>query len=503
MSASATDDQRRNLRTWLDASVDGSAGLRETHVSLLGFTNDRVWKCKKAVRLPFVDLSTLERRRENCEREVALNRRLAPDVYLGVVPLVVDGGTVDYLVEMRRLPDDRRLSALVGHDARAGGECVDAIADLLVRFHAGARTGGDVDRSATPSSLEALWKRSIEEVRASSQRPLDDEIVDGIERDALGYLSGRSPLFRERIAEHRIRDGHGDLLADDVFCLSGGPRLLDCLEFDDRLRYGDVLGDVAFLAMDLERLSRGDLAARLLERYRMESGDRWPASLEHFYIAYRALVRAKVAVLRVSDDPSAATAASALLALSETHLRRGRVRLVLIGGAPATGKTTIARELAHASGWTVLRSDVIRKQLAGLEPIDSARAPLDRGLYTQGGTDRTYAALVDQARARLEHGDSVILDASWGSRDRRRAAQALAGQTGSELVSFVCDVPPQVADQRASTRMQQGNDSSDADASIASALRARFDAWPEAVALDTSEAPDQLARLILTQLDLR
>jgi aminoglycoside phosphotransferase family enzyme/predicted kinase len=500
----SVDEQRQQLLSWLDAAGDrSSATLRETHVSVLAFTSDRVWKCKKAVQLPFIDLSTLELRRTNCEREVALNRRLAPDVYLGVVPLVIDGEVVDYLVEMRRLPEDRMLSAVVASEGCAGGECVDAIADLLVRFHAHAPTGGEIDAAATPSALETLWKRSVEELRAAPSGLLDPATIARVESDAFRYLDGRASLFRDRISERRIRDGHGDLLADDVFCLAGGPQLLDCLEFDDRLRYGDVVGDIAFLAMDLERLGRADLASRLLARYRLESGDSWPASLEHFYVAYRALVRAKVACLRVTEDATAATSARALLALAARHLGQGRVRLVLVGGPPATGKTTTARELARVTGWPALHSDEIRKQLAGLAPAASAAAALGDGLYTPAWTDRTYTALVDRARDVLEHGESVILDASWSSEERRQEANALAARTGSELTSFVCDVPPQLAGQRAAQRAQQGTDASDAGAALAAALRDRFEPWPEAVVLDTSGAPERTADRMLAAVGLR
>ena len=289
MGDSSIAEQRRLLLAWLSRrEPDERPTLRETHVSILAFGTERVWKCKKAVRFPFIDLSTIERRLANCERELQLNRRLAADVYLGVVPVDDQmGRTVDYVVEMRRLPGDYRLSALVGDDANGGQVCVDDLAELLVRFHERAPTGGDIDRSALPTALRDLWSRSLQELRPFAGPVVDAPTCELVEAEAMRYVAGRSALLEERAAAGRIRDGHGDLLADDVFCLLDGPRILDCLEFDDRLRYGDVLADVGFLAMDLERLGRTDLARRLLDRYQDRSADHWPASLEHFYIAYR------------------------------------------------------------------------------------------------------------------------------------------------------------------------------------------------------------------------
>jgi predicted kinase len=406
---------------------------------------------------------------------------------------------VDHLVEMRRLPDDRRLTAVAAGD---GARCVDAIADLLARFHDRAATGGAIDQAATRSALTELWTSSLDELRPFVGSVLDPSQYHRVAADALRYLEGREALFAERIEGGRIRDGHGDLLADDVFCLHDGPQVLDCLEFDDRLRFGDVVADVAFLAMDLERLGRLDLARRLLDRYAQRSGDHWPASLEHFDIAYRAIVRAKVACLRLGEDPESAATARERLALAARHLAEGRVRVVLIGGPPATGKTTLAGALGRATGWPVLHSDEVRKELAGIAPARSAAAPIDRGIYTASASDRTYDALLDRARSLLEGGSSVILDASWSSGARRAAALAVADVTVSEVYALMCAVAPAVADARAAARARAGGDASDATPAIAAALRARFEPWPQATTLDTSGAIDRVVENVLARLAL-
>ena len=488
--------QREWFRAWAcDRADTDDVDLLETHVSIVAFGPDRVWKLKKAVRFPFVDLSTASARAANAERELALNRRFAPDVYLDVVPLVHDGVVVDTVVEMRRMPADRRLASVVaGGDA---GPCIDQIADTLARVHRNAATGGVIDDAGTAAWLGRQWRANLDELVPFTPTPIDSGIHAQIGRDVERFLAGRGPLFAARIAAGRIRDGHGDLLADDVFCLDDGPRLLDCLEFDDRLRYGDVLADVAFCAMDLERLGRADLADRLFDRYRAATGDDWPTSLQHFSVAFRALIRSKVACLRIRDgDAKAPQTAAQLLALAADHLADGRVRLVVISGPPATGKSTLARRLAGATGWPVFHSDEVRKELAGLAADTSARAGLDAGLYGAEWTARTYGELFDRARGALGRGESAIVDASFASESHRTAVERLAGQTASVLSRFVCEVPTEVAADRARQRARTGHDASDAVGDVVASLHARFAPWRDATVLDGREPPDQLARSV-------
>ena len=232
----------------------------ETHVSTLVFEGDLVHKRKKAVRFPFVDLSTPDKRLEMCEREVELNRRFSPDVYLGVEEIVDEAArVVDHAVLMRRMPAERRLATLARQHLDVA-PCLRSVARVMATCHAGSARSEVISSVATPAALRDLWERSLRELEAFVPRPLDGSMLTRVDELAHRYLDGRSALLADRIARGRIVDGHGDLLADDIFCLDDGPRILDCLEFDDRLRWGDVLLDVGFLAMDLERLGRTDLA---------------------------------------------------------------------------------------------------------------------------------------------------------------------------------------------------------------------------------------------------
>jgi uncharacterized protein len=466
------------------------AAIVETHISVVVFIGDRVYKLKKPVALGFLDYSTRAARESACHQEVVLNRRFAPDVYLGVADVHgPDGECCDHLVVMRRMPDDRRLATLV-----TGGVDVDdalrAIAHRVATVHAAAPTSAEIAATATAAAVRGRWEDSFTMMRPFVGPLLDEMTTDRVESLARRYLDGRGPLFTTRIRDGRIRDGHGDLLAEDIFCLDDGPRILDCIEFDPRLRRGDVLADVAFLAMDLEHLGRADLGSRFLAAYRELSAEAWPASLAEHYLAYRAHVRSKVMCLRHAQGaPSVVMAARELLDMTLGHLERGRVRLLLLGGVPGSGKSTLAGALADAGVGVVLSSDETRKELAGLSSTDPAPAPFEQGIYRPEMTEATYHELRRRARTLLELGQSVILDATWRSAARRADVARLASDTAADLIELHCVTPVALAAARLDDPARRAG-ASDADAAIAEAIAVSFDAWPAATPVDTTLPPD-------------
>ena len=323
---------------------------------------------------------------------------------------------------------------------------------------------------------------------------LDPEAVDEIRRLAIDFIAGRSVLFARRIGERRIVDGHADLLADDIFCLDDGPELLDCLEFDDTLRYVDTIDDAAFLAMDLEYLGHPELGDRFMATYARLADDDAPASLRDFYIAYRAVVRAKVDCVRHSQGVAGAAADAARhLEIARDHLRAGAVRLILVGGGPGTGKTTVARVLAESLGAQVISTDDVRAELVGLGELDGRAGALDEGLYTPANVDAVYEDVLRRARLSLGEGCTVVLDGTWRDpRQRERARRAVADRGRAEMLEFVCAAPLDAAVARIRTRTET---SSQATPEIATALAEReADGWPGAHRLDTTRPPaDTLA----------
>jgi aminoglycoside phosphotransferase family enzyme len=388
---------------------DLSAEVHETHTGVVVLLGDRAYKAKKSLVTDFLDFSTPERRERACMHEVSLNRRLAPDSYLGLAYFSgVDGSPPEPVIVMRRYPDGARLASLV-EQGQPVEEHLVSIAEVLARFHARAARGRSTDACATPDAVAARWQENLNELHRHAV--LSRASVDKAQRLARQFISGRSALFTQRITGRRIVDGHADLLADDVFCMPEGPVLLDCLEFDDQLRYVDGIDDAAFLAMDLEFLGRKDLGDFFLEQYRRFAGDTAPPALKDFYIAYRAVVRAKVDCVRVAQGHiDAVTDAQRHIDIALEHLRAGTVRLIMVGGGPGTGKTTLSRELAEQIRAQVISTDDVRSDLQRAGTISGETGVLNSGLYTPENVAAVYDAVLSRARLHLSDGHSVILD---------------------------------------------------------------------------------------------
>ena len=475
------------------------ADLAETHSAVVFFAGDRAYKLKKPVRTGFLDFSTVQARAAACQRETELNRRFAPDVYLGVAEVRDPAGQVcDHLVIMRRMAASLRLSALI-EAGRPAGEALRQVARILAAQHAAAPRGEEISQQGSRDALWQRWTDNIGQAAAMAEGLIEPADIDAVDRLAGRFLAGRSALLEERVRGGRIVDGHGDLLAADIFCLADGPRILDCLEFDDKLRWLDGLDDAAFLAMDLERLGADGLAGRFLDWYVEFSGDPAPTSLRHHYVAYRAFVRAKVSCLRARQgDRLAGQEAGQLTALALRHLQAGAVTVVVVGGLPGTGKSALAGALADRLGWSVLSTDRIRKELADLPAVQPGHAGYRSGIYAPFWTERTYAELVRRAAELTSHGESVILDATWVSAGQRAAAAAMADRMAADLVQLQCTAPAALAEER----IRRRSDSlSDAYPEVAARMAQTQAPRPDAVAIDTGSGepggPDSVLRQAL------
>lgn len=451
-------------------------------------------KVKKSVKTDFLDFSTVALRESACEREVFLNRRLAPDSYLGVAHVSDPaGGAAEPVIVMRRYPDSARLATMVttGVDVESH---LAAIAGVLARFHASAERSASISASGTADAVLARWEENISVLAGFAGSVIDHDSLDEIPRLAAEFISGRRELFAERIGRGLIVDGHGDLLAEDIFCVRAGPVLLDCLEFDDYLRYVDCADDAAFLAMDLSSLGRADLADYFIDQYTRSARVDTPESLWHFYIAYRAVVRAKVACIRFTQGRSESAAdAASHLELARRHLRAGAVRLVRIGGGPGVGKTTLAKALSERTGAQVISTDMVRRQLQECGAITGDSGVFDMGLYSMENIAAVYEAVRQRARALLVRGRSVILDGTWRDADQRDRIHCLADETHSVLYEFECQLPFSAAQERIAYR---GKTLSDATPEIAAALSTSVGGSSTAYRIDTSRPIEEsLARV--------
>ena len=467
-----------------DASAVDGVSTFQTHISHVFLTESHVYKLRKAVNLGFLDFGTRLVRNRDCLHELRLNRRLAPDVYLGVAPVHLTGTDVrvgaaeqsvshpdlEHCVVMRRLPPGRDAVSLVER-GEFGTPQVDAITRVIVRFHGRHRLG-----QPAPFSPDA-WLAGI-------SRPAEDNftpIAGVIDDDRLSRLAGRTreffdthrDQFETRRVEGRAVDGHGDLHLAHVWFETddSDPLFIDCIEFSDRLRQIDGASEVAFIAMDLMYRGHADLADRFLRRYAADSDDFHLYSVVDYFLSYRAAVRAKVAVIvaveaEIPDAQRRAARASASRHLdlaSDVLSSRGLGAVVAMAGVVGTGKSSAAQEVAAGlAGTVVISSDRIRKRLGRLDPLDRTGASTDSGIYTEDVTRRVYRGLLDRAESVIDSGRVAVLDATFSSPDQRERAAAFAAEHRVPFLIIETRCQEACVLQRLEEREQQALDPSDA-----------------------------------------
>jgi uncharacterized protein len=472
--------------------------IRQTHISVVALAGAYAYKVKKPVDLGFLDFTTLEKRLHYCHEEVRLNLRLAPDVYLGVVPLVrTDGGLrvegsgtpEEYAVKMRRLPEEATLLRLLECDELD----TDTLAELgrrVAGFHRASASGAEIDRCGRWKVVAGNARENLTQSRGHVGTTLTAAVYARLEQALERELEGHRLLIERRAAAHVPRDTHGDLHLDHVYHFPelGPPHdfvIIDCIEFNERFRYADPVADMAFMAMDLAFRGRQDLERAFVEAYFDASGDRAGRTLLSFYVAYRAAVRAKVAGMTAAEpevpeaerrDAIARARGYWLLALSQLEIPEGRPALVLVGGLPGTGKSTLAELLGRECGFEVVSSDRVRKELAGLSPETPAAAAFGEGIYTPEWHDRTYAACLERAEAMLFEGKRVIVDASFREAHRRRAFLEASLRWGVRPMLFVCTASGETVRKRMAARR---GGASDADWAVYRAAAAAWEHEPD------------------------
>lgn len=488
LAARSQDDQGqgRDVATGLAATLqqpgEPRVVVRETHMSWVLLTSERVFKLKKPVRFSFVDFSTPELRRRACEEEVRVNQELAANVVLGVRALVLTDGAyalanglseeaVDWVVEMRRFDEDRTMASLLERGELTAGQ-VEAVARRLAEFHRRARRC----QPAEVTSVVELVERNVSELKPLCEGLIPSVRLRAAERFATAFSRARSAELADRPAQGLVRDGHGDLRAEHVLLEGEDVVVVDRLEFDPALRAVDVGDDLAFLVMDLEARGGAWAADRLVASYREAGGDPGDDALVAFFAAYRAQVRAKVEMLRAGqlaaeDAQEARRRACRLLALGEHFAWRVRRPLLLtVTGPPASGKSTLARALGQASGLPVLSSDTVRKMQLGVR----ADATAPESAYTLDARASVYRELGRRAELAKDSGGAIV-DATFGDEATREAFfSALDPETASVLVVIELQAPTTVLAARARRRAQEGQDASDAGPDVAARLVLSF-----------------------------
>ncbi|MCA9147019.1 MAG: AAA family ATPase [Planctomycetales bacterium] len=448
-----------------DQQQAGEVQLIETHISWVFLTNQFAYKLKKPVRFDFVDFSTAELRRKACENEVTLNRRLAPGVYLGIVPVVVTasgqlaigrvGVPVDWLVKMRRLSAGNALDTLIRED-RVGAVAIEQL----------ARTLSDFYHNAPPVTMIVDdYRRNIEhhvianrDELLSASHHLDEAAIHRVHSAQLRVLKLAPDILDERVRNGRIIEGHGDLRPEHIY-FNPSPLVIDCIEFSQEFRTLDVVDELAFLAMECDFLGADDITDPIFEHYFEQSGDSPPPQVISFYQIYRACVRAKVCALRAEQLVGEARerlleSASTYLNLAHRYsLRLGPPVLILIHGLPGTGKSTIARTISEQLGFALLQTDAIRRSVIG---ASDDKLNFNEGAYRPENRRRVYEAMHEQAEGLLSNGTSVVLDGNYLEADLRVTAANLANRHHAEFVAAHCECLDEIALERIITRSRNG-----------------------------------------------
>jgi len=495
--------------------------LVETHISSVLLTGDYAYKLKKPLNLGFLDFSTLARRRHFCHEELRLNRRLAPQLYLEVLAITGapehprfngPGEPFEYAVKMRQFPQEAQLDRVL---ARGGLQAahIDQLARTLAGFHARIAVAGADTPYGTPEAAYFPMSQNFDQIRP---------LVSAGFHPQLGRLQRWSEQARDRLAQTlaaRKRDGfvrecHGDVHLANLALLDDEVVIFDCLEFNDNLRWIDVMNEVAFTVMDLDDRGQIAFARRFLNAYLEHSGDYAGLVLLRFYQVYRALVRAKVSVIRLSQSGLSADAREQIerkyrgyADLAERYTQPTTPAFVIAHGLSGSGKSTLTQALVERLGAVRVRSDVERKRLHGLDALARSGSALDTGLYTADAGTRTYDRLAELARVVVGAGHTTILDATFLKHAQREQVRVLADELRVPFLILSFEASEATLRQRVVQREQAGRDASEAGLAVLAHQRRSAEALTEAeracaLVIGTDRLPTdaELGERVLTRL---
>ena len=453
----------------------------ETHISWVLLAGGFAYKIKKAVNLGFLDFSTLEKRRFYCAEELRLNRRLAPDLYLEVVPITGSaeqptlngsGPAIEYAVKMRRFPQDSLLDQVLRR-GELTPETIDAIARKIADFHGRVAVSGNGNPFGTPERIHQPAMENFAHIRARLGSSPPPKELNELEEWSVREYHARLGVFTARKSQGFVRECHGDLHLGNIVLLEGEVVPFDCIEFNKNLRWIDVISEAAFLAMDLHDRERPNLARRFLNAYLEQTGDYAGLEVLRYYLVYRAMVRAKVVCIRAgqadlsgSEEESLWARHRCYIGLAEGFTRWARPFIAITHGLSGSGKTTVTQALLEEMDIFRIRSDVERKRLYGLEPGARSSTKTGEGIYSVAANERTYQHLAELARDIVLSGFPAIVDAAFLRQRERSAFHELAQELGVPFAILDFTAPEEVLRGRVERRQQEGRDASEANLAV-------------------------------------
>jgi aminoglycoside phosphotransferase family enzyme/predicted kinase len=507
-----------NLYPHKPASVE----LLQTHISYVFIAGDIVYKIKKPVNFGFLDFTDLAKRKFYCDEELRLNRRLAPSVYLDVVPISQDSENnivigseekiIDYAVRMKKLPTDRMLKTLLA-GGQADENVIDAVAAKIASFHRTAETGGRIDAMGGIDVIRRNHEENFAQTLNYINITIPEYQYNFIKDYADNFLLEKKALLEKRIVDHKIRECHGDLHLEHI-CIADEIIIFDCIEFNERFRCGDVAAEVAFLTMDLDYNGYFEQAETFVKSYLKYSGDADLPALLNFYRCYYAYVRGKVTSFRLDQKELPANeryeiAKTAKLYFDLAYTYAARLEkpvLILTAGLMGSGKSYQARHLAARLGAGVIRTDVIRKEMLNITPTERHLEDFGEGIYSDEISRRTYERAYKLTEEEIKAGKPVILDASFKRRAERQKAFELAQRLQIAFYIIECTCRDEIVKMRLEKRSREKNNASDGRWEIYAAQKDDFDEINEVAAdnyfkIDTSEDPEILRQEIIRKIN--
>ena len=491
--------------------------LEQTQMSFVFLTDDYAYKVKKPVNLGYLDYTTLENRLFYCKKEVELNKRLCPDAYLGVVTINRQqdsfsingaGDVIEYAVMMRRLPRELMMDSLLESNGVTTG-MINRLADKIAAFHRQAETNEEISTFGRIDTISQNAEENFSQTEKYIGRTISSHQYQQIKGYCRSFIRENVSLFEKRVKDNRIRDCHGDLHTSHI-CFENGICIYDCIEFNDRFRYGDTASEVAFLAMDLDHHGRADISRSFVKEYIAKSHDVELKKLLNFYKCYRAYVRGKVASFKL-DDPyitkgeqeKAVETANSYFYLAHSYVKSVPI-LFITTGLVGSGKTALSQALAERMGFVVLSSDVTRKRLAQIPETEHRFEEYDSGIYSPDFSRKTYDAMLAEAKDILAEGGSVIMDASFVKAEERKRVKALAEEMNASFFILECKSDEETTRRRLSRRLEQGS-VSDGRWEIYLLQKKRFEPVVEVppqkrVIIDTTQPIDKMVRYVLDKV---
>lgn len=450
--------------------------LLETHISWILLTGEFAYKIKKPVDFGFLDFSTLEKRRFCCLEELRLNRRFSSSLYLDVVPITGSpektqmggaGMAIEYAVKMRQF-DQLGLMSMRAENGLLSTDDIDGIARIVSRFHNDTETANPESSYGEPDDIKHWSEENFQHIEPLLNDASEIRRLKSLHAWNRNEWQQKAELMRQRKRQGFIRECHGDLHLGNIALIDGQVTPFDCIEFNPMLRWIDVASEIAFIFMDLLHRRFEPLAWRLLNRYLQQTGDYQGLALLHYYLVYRALVRAKVALLRMQQDSDPSNRNSihaeyqAYAGLAERRIQTPRPMLLITHGFSGSGKSFFAEKLAEQLGAIHLRSDIERKRLYGFAPQESTNSEAGGGIYNTEAGQITYRHLADTAHAILNEGFSVIVDATFLKQTQRADFIALTEKTDASLLILDFKASQKTLIDRIDSRQKQGTDPSEA-----------------------------------------